>query len=105
VKCTALGGVALTAFDLEKVVFVATSAGIDSGVDLTRMIIYLRSGYLAPNSLVYVVGLLAIAFAGSYLGKLTLDYIDQKYSRKIVLGFILLIGLITFGRAINDIIR
>jgi uncharacterized membrane protein YfcA len=105
VKCTALGGVALTAFDLEKVVFVATSAGSDSGVDLTRMIIYLRSGYLAPNSLVYVVGLLAIAFAGSYLGKLTLDYIDQKYSRKIVLGFILLIGLITFGRAINDIIR
>ena len=69
------------------------------------MIIYLCSGYLAPNSLVYVVGLLAIAFAGSYLGKLTLDYIDQKYSRKIVLGFILLIGLITFGRAINDIIR
>jgi hypothetical protein len=56
VKCTARGGVALTAFDLEKVVFVATSAGIDSGVDLTRMIIYLRSGYLVPNSTGYVVG-------------------------------------------------
>jgi uncharacterized protein len=78
----AIRGLALAAFDLEKGNFVATSAAIDSGVDFSRMIIYLRSGYLAPNSLVYVVGLLAIAFAGSYLGKLTLDYIDQKYSRK-----------------------
>ncbi|HKP45978.1 MAG TPA: sulfite exporter TauE/SafE family protein [Pyrinomonadaceae bacterium] len=101
----ALRGLALAAFDLEKGVFVATSAGIDSGVDFSRMIIYLRSGYLAPNSLVYIIGLLIIAFVGSYLGKLTLGRIDQKYFRKIVLGFVLLIGLITLGRAINDLIR
>lgn len=101
----ALRGLALTAFDLEKGVFVATSAGIDSGVDFSRMIIYLRSGYLAPNSLVYIAGLFVIAFAGSYLGKLTLGRINQKYFRRIVPGFVLLIGLITLGRAINAMIR
>jgi uncharacterized protein len=101
----ALRGLALAAFDLEKNVFVATSAGIDSGVDFSRMIIYLRNGYLASNSLVYIIGLLVIAFAGSYLGKLALGHIDQKYFRKIVLGFILLIGLITFGRAVNEILH
>jgi uncharacterized protein len=101
----AVRGLALAAFDLEKGVFVATSAGIDSGVDFSRMIIYLRSGYLGPNSLVFVAGLLVIAFAGSYLGKLTLGRIHQKHFRQIVLGFILLIGLITLGRAINGMIR
>lgn len=68
----ALRGLALAAFDLEKGVFVATSAGIDSGVDFSRMVIYLRSGYLASNSLMYILGLLIIAFAGSYVGKLVL---------------------------------
>src|SRR5215471_7568823 len=101
----ALRGLALTACNLEKGVFIATSAGIDSGVDFSRMIIYLRSGYLAPNSLVYVIGLLVIAFAGSYVGKLALGNIDQNHFRKIVLGFVLLIGLITLGRGFNDMIR
>jgi uncharacterized membrane protein YfcA len=98
----AVRGLALAAFDLEKGVFVATSAGIDSGVDFSRMIIYLRSGYLAPNSLVYVAGLLVIAFVGSYLGKLALGHIHQKYFRQIVLGFVLLVGLVTLARAINQ---
>jgi len=101
----ALRGLALAAFNLEKGVFIATSSSIDSGVDFSRMIIYLRSGYLAPNSLVYVIGLLVIAFAGSYVGKLALGNIDQKHFRKIVLGFVLLIGLITLGRGFNDMIR
>jgi len=101
----ALRGLALAAFNLEKGVFIATSASIDSGVDFSRMIIYLRSDYLAPNSLIYIIGLLVIAFAGSYVGKLTLGYIDQKHFRKIVLGFVLLIGLITLGRGFNDMIR
>jgi uncharacterized protein len=101
----ALRGLALAAFDLEKGTFVATSAGIDSGVDLSRAIIYLRSGYLAPNSIGYIVGLFLIAFIGSYLGKITLRQIDQRYFRRIVLGCLLVIGLITLARAINDVVR
>ena len=98
----AVRGLALAAFDLDKGVFVATSAGIDSGVDFSRMIIYLRNGYLAPNSLIYVIGLLVVAFTGSYLGKLALARINQKYFRRIVLAFVLIIGLITLGRAVNE---
>ena len=101
----AVRGLALAAFNLEKGVFVATSAGIDSGVDFSRMVIYLRNGYLAPNSLVYVTGLFVVAFTGSYIGKVALRYIDQKYFRQIVLGCVLLIGLITLGRAVNGILR
>jgi uncharacterized protein len=100
-----LRGLALAAFDLEKGVFVATSAGIDSGVDFSRMIIYLRSGHLAPNSFVYVAGLLVIAFAGSYLGKLALGHVNQKYFRQIALSFVLLIGLITLAQAIKEMVR
>src|SRR5215467_13310705 len=50
----AVRGLALAAFNLEKGNFVATSAAIDFGVDFSRMIVYLRNGYLASNSLVYV---------------------------------------------------
>jgi uncharacterized membrane protein YfcA len=101
----ALRGLALAAFDLDKGVFVATSAGIDSGVDFSRIVIYLRSGYLAANSLIYILGLSAIAFVGSYPGKVALGYIDQKYFRQIVLGFVSVIGLITLGRAVNEMMR
>jgi uncharacterized protein len=101
----AVRGLALAAFDLEKGVFVATSAGIDSGVDFSRMIIYLRNGYLLPNSLLYVVSLVVIAFAGSYVGKLLLEYIDQKYFRRLVLAFVLLIGLITLGRGVSQLVH
>lgn len=101
----ALRGLALAAFDLEKGVFVATSAAIDSGVDFSRMLIYLRSGYLAPKSLIYIIGLLVIAFVGSYLGKLALNRIDQRYFRRIVLGFVLFIGVLTLARALSELIQ
>jgi uncharacterized protein len=78
----AIRGLALAAFDLEKGNFVATSAAIDSGVDFSRMIVYLRSGYLTPDFYWYIFGLLAVAFAGSYVGKLALNKIEQKVSVK-----------------------
>ena len=90
----------MAAFDLEKDVFVATSAGIDSGVDLSRMIIYLSNGYLAPGSFGHIAGLLVIAFVGSYLGKLALSKIDQKYFRRMVLALVFVIGVITLGRGL-----
>ena len=98
----ALRGLALAAFNLDKGVFVGTSAGIDAGVDLSRMIIYFRKGYLASDSFVYVIGLLVIAFVGSYLGKVSLAFIDQRHFRSIVLGLVLVIGLVTFGRALVE---
>jgi uncharacterized membrane protein YfcA len=98
----AIRGLVLAAFDLEKNVFVATSAAIDSGVDFSRMIVYLRSGYLASGSYWYIPGLLAVAFAGSFVGKVALDKIKQDSFRKVVLALIFLIGLTTLGRFIHQ---
>ena len=100
----AIRGLALGAFDLEKNVFVATSAAIDSGVDFSRMIVYLRSGFLAAESFWLVPVLLVVAFAGSYAGKLLLNKIQQKSFRKIVLVLVLLIGLTTLGGFIQHLI-
>ena len=94
----AVRGLVLAAFDLEKNVFVATSAAIDTGVDFGRMIIYLRNGYLTQEWYWLVPSLLVIAFLGSYVGKLLLSKIPQERFRKIVLLFVLAIGVTTFAR-------
>jgi len=93
----AIRGLALGAFDLEKNVFVATSAAIDAGVDFSRMIIYLRSGFFTPEFYWFVPPLLLVAFAGSYVGKILLNQIEQKNFRRLVLILVLLIGLTTLG--------
>ena len=99
----AIRGLALAAFDLEKGVFVATSAAIDSGVDFSRMIVYLRANFLLPAFYWYIPGLLVVAFAGSYLGKIALNRLDQRNFRRIVLLFIFLIGLTTLGKALKQL--
>ena len=100
----AIRGLALGAFDLEKNVFVATSAAIDSGVDFSRMIVYLRSGFLTAESFWLIPALLVVAFTGSYAGKLLLNKIRQESFRKIVLVLVLLIGLTTLGGFIRHLI-
>ncbi|HEX4640116.1 MAG TPA: sulfite exporter TauE/SafE family protein [Chthoniobacterales bacterium] len=100
----AIRGLALGALDLQKNVFVATSAAIDSGVDFSRMIVYLRSGYLSPELYWFVPPLLLVAFAGSYAGKLLLNRIEQRNFRRIVLILVLLIGLTTLGGFIRTYI-
>jgi uncharacterized protein len=94
----AIRGLALTAFNLEKNCFVATSAAIDSGVDFSRMLVYLRSNYLTPGFYWYIPALFLIAFAGSYAGKVVLNRIEQKSFRNVVLLLIFLIGLMTLVR-------
>lgn len=101
----AIRGLVLAAFDLEKGVFVATSAAIDSGVDFSRMIVYLHSNYLTPTFYWYIPGLLLVAFAGSFVGKLMLNRIEQKSFRKIVLALVFLIGAATLGKFFQQIIR
>ena len=101
----AIRGLVLAAFDLEKNVFVATSAAIDSGVDFSRMIVYLKNNFLGGDFYWYVPGLFLIAFVGSYTGKLLLDRIEQKTFRKIALAFVFFIGLVTLGRFLQQITR
>jgi len=98
----AIRGLALAAFDLEKNVFVATSAAIDSGVDFSRMIVYLRANYLGSAFYWYVPGLLLVALVGSYIGKIALNKVDQKNFRRIVLVLVFLIGLTTLGKFVQQ---
>ncbi len=89
----AIRGVCLTAFNLEKTAFVATSALIDLGVDLTRTAVYVSNGYLEKEYYFLVPILLIIAVVGSYIGKLILEKIPQNAFKNLVLGFLFLIGV------------
>ncbi|WP_411895233.1 sulfite exporter TauE/SafE family protein [Winogradskyella sp. A2] len=91
----AIRGLTMAAFNLEKSVFIATSAFIDFMIDFSRTIVYYNNGYIHKHDLKYVPFLLAIGLIGSYIGKKILVYIPQAKFRKLSLVFILLIGITT----------
>lgn len=88
----AIRGLTMASFNLEKSVFVATSAFIDLLIDATRTVVYYRNGYIRKEELVYVPFLLAVALVGSYIGKKILERMPQQYFRRFSLFLILLIG-------------
>jgi len=89
----ALRGAFLIAFDLEKTRYIASAAAIAIGVDLTRIPIYLGSGFLEKKYYLYVPLLFVIAFAGSYTGRKVLTKIPQSFFRRLVLVAIALMSL------------
>ncbi|MBD0835021.1 sulfite exporter TauE/SafE family protein [Aestuariibaculum suncheonense] len=91
----AIRGLTMAAFNLEKNVFIATSAIIDFGVDLSRTIVYFFNGYIKEDILIYIPFLVGIGILGTYLGKLLLNTISQENFKKISLGLILIIGIVT----------
>lgn len=91
----AIRGLTMAAFNLEKNVFIATSAFIDLLIDASRTVVYFFNGFIHRHDLIYVPFLLVIGFVGTSLGKKILKYIPQDKFKKISLSLILLIGLIT----------
>lgn len=89
----AIRGMGLAAFDLEKSTFVATSAAVDLGVDLSRSIVYIYNGYLKAEYYFLIPILLAIAVLGSWIGKKVLDKVSQDNFKKMVLILLFLIGI------------
>jgi uncharacterized membrane protein YfcA len=89
----AVRGVVLTAFRLEKKLFVGTSSAIDFGVDISRTIIYLDHKYLTSQKWIYIPLLIAASFGGSYLGQRVLGSIKESAFRNIVLVLIFLMGI------------
>lgn len=89
----AIRGITLASFGLQKSVFIATSAFIDLGVDLSRGIVYFSNGYIHKHDMVYIFLLIGVGFVGSFIGKKLLNYIPEEYFKKIVLFLILLIGV------------
>jgi hypothetical protein len=91
----AIRGLAMAAFNLEKSVFIATSASIDFFIDFTRTFVYYQNGYIKGDILIYIPFLFAIGLMGTYIGKRILKYIPQEKFRKLSLILILIIGVIT----------
>lgn len=90
----AIRGISMAAFNLEKNTFVATSAAVDLGVDVSRSAVYLGYGYFDKQYWYLIPLLLVISFFGSLVGKKLLNSIPQEKFKKLVLFLILGIGLI-----------
>jgi uncharacterized membrane protein YfcA len=81
----AIRGITLAAFQLPKDVFIATSALIDLGVDSSRALVYVASGYFDKQYLILIPFLIGISILGTYIGKLILKKTSEKYFRYFVL--------------------
>ena len=91
----AIRGLTMAVFNLEKSVFIATSAVIDLAIDLTRSVVYVSSGYIHTAHLIYLPFLLAIGLAGTYIGKRILNKVSQHNFKRFSLILIVLIGLVS----------
>jgi uncharacterized protein len=81
----AIRGLTLIAFNLEKNIFIATSALIDLGVDFSRAVIYVANGYFLYDHLILIPFLIGISVLGTWLGKLILGYTTDKVFKYFVL--------------------
>lgn len=97
----AVRGITLAAFDLERSAFVATSAWIDMGVDMGRSTVYAAQGFMNAQVLTYLPLMAVAGFAGSWLGKQGLRYIPQARFRRIVLGLVIAMGVVTVVQALK----
>jgi uncharacterized membrane protein YfcA len=91
----AIRGLTMAAFNLEKSVFIATSAFIDFLIDFSRTFVYYNNGYIHKHDLKYVPFLLIIGLIGSFIGKKVLALIPQSKFRRLSLYLILIIGIVT----------
>ncbi|MES2131181.1 MAG: sulfite exporter TauE/SafE family protein [Bacteroidota bacterium] len=91
----AIRGLTLAAFNLEKDVFIATSAIIDLGIDFSRSIVYFSNGYMHKHDLYLVPILLVVSIIGTLIGKKILTFISQVQFKYVVLILIFVTGIIT----------
>lgn len=93
----AIRGAVMAAFNLKKEQFVATSAVIDLGIDLSRTVVYAQNGYIHRHDLYLVPILIGISIAGTLAGKMILNRINQAKFRRIVLVLLFAIALFTLA--------
>ena len=94
----AIRGLTMAAFDLEKSVFIATSAFIDLGIDFSRSVVYFYNGYVHKHDLYLIPILLLVSIIGTLIGKRILNFFTQNQFKFFVLFLILVVGLITLGK-------
>ncbi len=94
----AIRGLTLSAFNLKKEIFIATSAIIDLGIDLSRSLIYFSNGYMHKHDLYLIPILLLVSIAGTFIGKQLLNFFSNRQFKYIVLFLILAIGMLTLAK-------
>lgn len=97
----AIRGLTMAAFDLEKSVFVSTSAWIDMGVDLSRTAVYAGQGYITPATWTYLPWMAVVSLAGTWMGRWVLLRVSQERFRRIVLFLVLLVALVGATRVLG----
>jgi len=93
----AIRGATMSAFDLNKEKFIATSAIIDLGIDLSRSIVYTYNGYVHWHDMYLIPILIGVSIVGTYLGKKVIDRITQAQFKRFVLFLLLGIGVLTIA--------
>jgi uncharacterized membrane protein YfcA len=89
----AVRGLALSSLALGKDSFIATSAIIDMGIDLSRTVVYGFNGYIHKHDLYLIPGLILIGFAGTFAGRFLLKYVSEIMFRNLVLALVAAIGI------------
>ena len=89
-----INAVALSAFNLEKAVYVATVGAISFVIDSTRIATYIQGGIsLWPSFLWGFLIFIPVSLAGAMIGKRGVEKIPQDKFRNVVAFFIFLFGL------------
>jgi len=89
-----INAVALSAFNLEKAMYVATAGAISFMIDSTRIITYISGGIrLEPIILSGFLIFVPMSLIGAIIGKKGIEKIPQEKFRNFVAIFIFLLGL------------
>lgn len=91
----AIRGLTLAAFNLDKERFIATSAIIDLGIDLSRSVVYFSNGYMHKHDYYLIPILLVVGILGTFIGKKLLSRFSELQFKYIVLALVAITGVIT----------
>jgi uncharacterized membrane protein YfcA len=99
----AIRGITLAAYSLPTATFIASSAIIDLGMDLSRSFVYYSNGYIHSHDLYLVAILFVVSVLGTYIGKKILLKLSSEQFKQIVLFLILLTGLLLLLKIVFNI--
>jgi uncharacterized membrane protein YfcA len=97
----AIRGITLAAYSLRMDVFIATSAIIDLGIDLSRSVVYTINGYVHQHDLYLIPILLIVSITGTSIGKQILSKVSENQFKSLVLILVLITGIVTLIKVIS----
>ncbi len=83
----------LSAFNLPKEIYIATTGAISFMVDSARLYVYWEHGALLTLAWYWMLFIIIVSFVGAYIGRMILTYVPQHKFRIIIMIFLLLMGI------------